>query len=189
MNIKSSLPKPAVLLKLVEWKVFLHSSYETQSLTARGQGRRVPITRSHTNMSTTKGGESQLHSGTCIGQGGNRAEKQKVIEESCSSEVIWMKLLNSYQDRFLFLIHHLEHLILKTSQTRNQVKGEMAFGRDITARGPWKKKKTEPKTPLTLLLSTSHILCSMVLIVDVNFPGGWLPYFSTWLIIPWYKLG
>lgn len=108
----------------------------------------MSITRSHTTTSTTKGGESHLHSGTCIGQGGNRAEKQKVIEEGCISEVVGMKLLNSYQDRFLFLIHHLEHLVLKTSQTGNQVKGEIAFGRDITARVALKERNQNLRLPL-----------------------------------------
>lgn len=114
-----------------------------------GRGRAVPITRCHTTVPMIK---SQQSSSACISQRGNRVEKQKVIW-SCVSEVIWMKLLNSYQERFLFLIHHLEHLVLKTSQTGNQVNGEMAFGRDTMARGPGRK---ETRTWGSIYITSMH---------------------------------
>ena len=142
----------------------------------------VTITRCHARVNMTKGGRSQQHSGICIQQGGNRAGKQKVIW-SCPSEVIWRRYAEQLLRQIFASNSPPRASGLKVFTGWKTSKWRDSIWQGHNGQGSLEGEKPESEPPPTLFLYTAHTSCSMVLIFDAAFPGGWLADFSTRLII------
>lgn len=115
------------------------------------------ITTCRARVNLTRGGRSQHRSGICIQQGGNRAGKQKAIW-SCPSEGVWRRYAEQLPRQIFVPDSPPAAPGLKASQVRKQVKGKIAFVRNITVREAL-KERSQPETPLNIdSMYCKHIL-------------------------------
>lgn len=188
MNIKSSLLKPAVLSKLAEWQCFPTSSLWDRVLDCKRAGEEQcpppdhdqkcpPHYRDHDQRWQTSAALRYLH-------WARREQSRK--PEGNTELCLWGDLdeVAEQLPREIFVpISPPGASGLKDFADWKSSKWTNGIWQGLNGQGGLEAKKPEPETPLTLLLCTSHILCSMVLTVNVAFPGGWFLDFSTRLIM------